>query len=35
MKHYHADPDRIFRKWNYIWLDPAFCERNIERSKSR
>lgn len=30
MKRYHADPDHIFRKWNDIWLTPAFRDWNIE-----
>ncbi len=30
MRRYHADPDHIFRKWNDIWLTPAFRAWNIE-----
>ena len=27
---YHADPDFVFRRWNDIWLNPAFRSWNIE-----
>jgi pimeloyl-ACP methyl ester carboxylesterase len=27
---YHDDPDSAFRRWNDIWLDPAFRAWNIE-----
>jgi len=27
---HHADPDSAFRGWNDIWLDPDFCDWNIE-----
>lgn len=27
---HHDDPDRAFRRWNRIWLDPAFREWSIE-----
>jgi pimeloyl-ACP methyl ester carboxylesterase len=30
MARYHADPDKTFRGWNDIWLDPAFRAWNIE-----
>jgi pimeloyl-ACP methyl ester carboxylesterase len=30
MARYHADPVHIFRKWNDIWLLPAFRDWNIE-----
>jgi pimeloyl-ACP methyl ester carboxylesterase len=30
MARYHADPDHVFRRWNDIWLDPAFASWNIE-----
>lgn len=35
MQRYHADPDHIFRKWNDIWLEPAFRDWNIEALLSR
>ena len=28
---HHGDPDRAFRLWNDVWLDPAFRAWNIER----
>lgn len=30
MARYHRDPERTFRLWNDIWLDPAFRDWNIE-----
>ena len=30
MRRHHADPVHIFRKWNDIWLLPAFRQWNIE-----
>ena len=27
---HHADPERAFRRWNRIWLDPAFRSWSIE-----
>jgi pimeloyl-ACP methyl ester carboxylesterase len=27
---HHADPDRVFRQWNDIWLDPRFRDWTIE-----
>jgi pimeloyl-ACP methyl ester carboxylesterase len=27
---HHDDPDRAFRRWNRIWLDPAFRDWSIE-----
>lgn len=30
MARYHRDPERTFRLWNDIWLDPAFRDWSIE-----
>ena len=27
---HHLDPDRVFRRWSEVWLDPAFRGWNIE-----
>ena len=32
MAKYHRDPDRTFRAWSEIWLDPGFRNWNIEDS---
>jgi pimeloyl-ACP methyl ester carboxylesterase len=35
MAKYHRDPEKTFKAWSEIWLDPAFRDWNIEDSLSR